>query len=311
MSDVLEIKNISKTFGKRKVLDGITFSVGEGEILGFLGPNGSGKTTTIKMILGLLGIDEGEILICSHNVEKDFEKAIANVGGIIENPEMYKMLTGRENLMQYARMYGGISKEKIEEVIKTVGLADRIDEKISKYSLGMRQRLGIAQAILHEPKLLVLDEPTNGLDPDGIKQLRLLFRSLSREKGTSVLVSSHMLAELDLMCDRIAIIDGGKITDIKTITEIRSVSEDDSIEYEIECAAENGAENFFKSKDIPFTVHENGRYAISYKKSAVPSLVKEMADSSISIYAVIPRQKTLEDAYLESTAHSGKGGGRA
>lgn len=307
MKNVLEINNISKSFGKKKVLDGITFTVNEGEIFGFLGPNGSGKTTTIKLVLGLLNIDEGEISVCGYNIKTDFEKAIANVGGIIENPEMYKNLTGRENLMQYARMYGGISKERIDEVVSIVGLEGRINDKISKYSLGMRQRLGIAQAILHRPKLLVLDEPTNGLDPDGIKQLRDIFKRITREEGASVIVSSHMLAELDLMCDRIAIIDRGRIADIRTMNEIRSVKDDDTGDYELECN-DAGIEEFLKEKNISFSKHENGRIAFAYKKSDIPALLKEIIEKDFAVFALVPRQKTLEEAYMETTSHNVKGG---
>ena len=305
MAKVLEIKNVSKSFGKKRILDNISFSVEEGEIMGFLGPNGSGKTTTIKMILGLLNIDRGDILVCGSNVKKNFEKAISNVGGIVENPEMYKNLTGYENLMQYKRMYADIPVSRVNEVVQIVGLEGRITDKISKYSLGMRQRLGIAQAILHEPKLLVLDEPTNGLDPDGIRQLRDIFRYLTREKHSSVLVSSHMLAELDLMCDRIAILDRGRIVDIRTMNEIRNVSEDDSNEYELECS---DVKDFFEKRAIPFEKRDSGRIALTYKKSGIPALVREMVESDISVYAVIPRQKTLEEAYMERTSHGAKGG---
>ena len=156
-AEVLEIKGLTKSLGGRNILCDINLSVNSGEVFGFLGPNGSGKTTTIKLILGLLNIQKGEIKICGYDVRRDFEKAMRNVGGIIENPEMYKYLTGRENLMQYTRMYDDVPTERIEEVIKTIRLEERIDDRISKYSLGMRQRLGIAQAIIHKPKLLVLD----------------------------------------------------------------------------------------------------------------------------------------------------------
>ena len=157
---VLSIKNVSKHLGKRKILSDITLDVHEGEIFGFLGPNGSGKTTTIKLILGLLRMESGQISICGHDNVKDFEAAMRCVGGIIENPEMYKYLTGRQNLEQYLRMYPELPRERIDEVIRLVRMESRINDKISKYSLGMRQRLGIAQAVLHHPKLLILDEPS-------------------------------------------------------------------------------------------------------------------------------------------------------
>lgn len=306
-SAVLEINNVSKSLGKKTILNGISFTVNEGEIFGFLGPNGSGKTTTIKMILGLLKVDAGQIIVCGRNVSTDFENAIKHIGGIIENPEMYRSLTGKENLRQYMRMYDNISEERLNEVIRTVGLEGRINDKISKYSLGMRQRLGIAQAMLHNPKLLVLDEPTNGLDPDGIKQLRDIFKKITRENGCSVLVSSHMLAELDLMCDRIAILDRGSIVDIKSMSEIRSVAEDATVEYELDCGNSNIG-MYLNMKDIPFTVHDNGRVCIMLKKADVPAFVKDMTCQGIELYALVPKTKTLEDAYMEMTSHDVPGG---
>ena len=186
MKAVLELKNVSKIMGKTKLVDNISLQVNKGEIFGFLGPNGAGKTTTIKMITGLYSISEGEIFIDGKSVRKNFEKALASVGGIIENPEMYGYLSGRDNLKIYARMQGGISKERINEVINLVKLGNRIDDKVSKYSLGMRQRLGVAQALLHKPSLLILDEPTNGLDPMGIKELRETLRELAEKDGLSV-----------------------------------------------------------------------------------------------------------------------------
>ncbi len=306
-SSVLEINNVCKTLNKKTILNGITFSVNEGEIFGFLGPNGSGKTTTIKMILGLLSVDEGQIIVCGRNVMTDFENAVKHIGGIIENPEMYKYLTGRENLMQYKRMYDNIPDSRLDEVIKTVGLEARIDDKISKYSLGMRQRLGIAQAMLHNPKLLVLDEPTNGLDPDGIKQLRDIFKKITRENACSVLVSSHMLAELDLMCDRIAILDRGKIVDIRTLSEIRNVSENEAVEYELDCG-DSDIGMLLNMKNMPFTVHENGHIAVMLKKSDVPGFVNSLVEQGITLYALIPKMKTLEDAYMEKTSHNVPGG---
>ncbi|MBE6038990.1 MAG: ABC transporter ATP-binding protein [Anaerofustis stercorihominis] len=231
MSTVLELKNVSKKLGGRKVVDNLSFCVDSGEIFGFLGPNGAGKTTTIKMIVGLLSVDSGEILVDGKSVKRNFEKAMQKIGGIIENPEMYEYMSGKANLKMYAKMYGRIPKKRIDEVVELVGLTGRINDKVKKYSLGMRQRLGLAQALLHEPKLLILDEPTNGLDPAGIKELRDTLRTLADEKGVSVLVSSHLLSEMELMCDRFLIIDKGVLTDIKSLKDIREQSIDGVGEY--------------------------------------------------------------------------------
>ncbi|MEG0359933.1 MAG: ABC transporter ATP-binding protein, partial [Anaerorhabdus sp.] len=165
--NVLEVKGLKKVIGKREIIKDLNFSVKEGEIYGFLGPNGAGKTTTIRMLVGLILPTEGDVKICGENLKKNKEKALKDVGAVVENPELYKYLSGRENLMQIARIRG-VSKEDVQELINLVGLENRINDKVKKYSLGMKQRLGLAAALIGNPKLLILDEPTNGLDPSGI-----------------------------------------------------------------------------------------------------------------------------------------------
>ena len=167
MAVALKIEHVNKFYGKRQILHDVCLETNTGEVFGFLGPNGAGKTTLIKLIVGLISMDGGSVSICGADIDKDFEGALRNVGGIVENPELYKYMTGMQNLRQYANMRKGVTKERIDEVVELVGLSNRINEKVSKYSLGMRQRLGLAQALLHKPKVLILDEPTNGLDPAG------------------------------------------------------------------------------------------------------------------------------------------------
>ena len=202
---VLSIKHLSKQFGARRILTDISLDIPSGEIFGFLGPNGSGKTTTIKLMLGLLNIDSGEISICGHDVKNDFEAAMSCVGGIIENPEMYKYLSGKENLELYRRMYDNVPRERIDELIKLVRLEARADDKIAKYSLGMRQRLGVAQALLNRPRLLVLDEPTNDLD---IVTLGILEEYLQAFRGC-VIVVSHDRYFVDKVADHLLVFCGG------------------------------------------------------------------------------------------------------
>lgn len=222
---IVSLRNVTKRIGGKTIIDKLTFDVPRGEIFGFLGPNGAGKTTTIRMMVGLMSITEGEIFIDGNNIKTDFEKAIRHVGAIVENPELYKYLSGYNNLVHYARMIPGITKHRIDEVVKLVKLENRINDKVSKYSLGMRQRLGVAQAILHKPSLLILDEPTNGLDPAGIRELRDYLRYLTKEEGITVIVSSHLLSEMELMCDRVAIIQQGKLVDIKLIQDFTGRNE--------------------------------------------------------------------------------------
>ena len=305
MKAVLELKNVSKFMNNKALVDDITFTVNEGEIFGFLGPNGAGKTTTIKMITCLYKISKGEIYIDGKSVKSQFEKALKGVGGIIENPEMYGYLSGRDNLKLYGRMHGGINKERIEEVVNLVKLGNRIDDKVSKYSLGMRQRLGVAQALLHNPKLLILDEPTNGLDPMGIKELREMLRNLAEKEKLSVMVSSHLLSEMELMCDRFGIIDGGKMIDIKTISDIKKSEFETHKSYYIEVDNKDDAIRIINDKYPEFNISEfeNG-IRLTCEKEELAKVNKELILNDISIYIVTIITKTLEEEFMNVTKGS-------
>ncbi|WP_194192333.1 ATP-binding cassette domain-containing protein [Clostridium chrysemydis] len=286
MNAVLELKDVTKRIGKKELVKGVTFTINKGEIFGFLGPNGAGKTTTIKMITGLYKITEGHIFVDGVNVSKNFKKALKGVGAIIENPEMYGYLTGRENLKIFGRMHDNVDAKRIEEVAKLVKLGNRIDDKVNKYSLGMRQRLGVAQALLHRPKLLILDEPTNGLDPMGIKELREMLRELSETEGLSVLASSHLLSEMELMCDRFGIIDSGKIIGIKTISDIKE--ENDKIHtYALDISDMDKA--FIVIEDIKNDVlakMKNDKLIITFSKEGFAKVNKRLVLNDIEEYEV-------------------------
>lgn len=309
MSKVLELKNVTKIMGKRRIVDNISFFINEGEIFGFLGPNGAGKTTTIKMITGLLKIDEGEIFISGKNVNKDFENALSRVGGIIENPEMYGYLSGRDNLEIYGRMHGKVSNERVDEIIRLVKLENRIDDKVKKYSLGMRQRLGLAQALLHNPKLLILDEPTNGLDPMGIKELRDTLRELAYKEGLAVLVSSHLLSEMELMCDRFGIIDNGKIIDMKTMKDIKNQESKSNSDYEIEvddiAKARDILNEVVKSRELEvnFKAEENMIY-LTATKQQVALVNKALVSGDVLVYSIEVVANSLEDEFMKITTGS-------
>lgn len=305
MKAVLELKNVSKIMGNTKLVDNISFQVNKGEIFGFLGPNGAGKTTTIKMITGLYSISEGEILIDGKSVEKQFEKALAGVGGIIENPEMYGYLSGRDNLKLYARMQGSVSKERINEVINLVKLDNRIDDKVSKYSLGMRQRLGVAQALLHKPSLLLLDEPTNGLDPMGIKELRETLRDLAEKEGLSVLVSSHLLSEMELMCDRFGIIDGGKMIDIKSKGEIKREEVVKLKTYLVDVGNKDKSLKLINTEFefLEATIDTEG-LKITCVREDLPKINRLLIKNDIDVFTSIVVTKTLEDEFMEVTKGS-------
>lgn len=216
---VLSVRHLKKKIGRKWIIKDVTFDVYAGEIFGFLGPNGAGKTTTIRMLVDLIKPTKGVVEVCGYPVHQKPEKALRYVGSIVENPEMYNYLTGFENLEHFARMLPDVTEERIYEVTEIVGLGQRIHDKVSTYSLGMRQRLGIAQALLGSPKLLILDEPTNGLDPKGIKELRAFIKKLANE-GLAVLVSSHLLSEIQILCDRVAIINKGEVLTVGKVDEL-------------------------------------------------------------------------------------------
>ena len=225
-SHVLSVNNITKRIGKKEIIKGVSFHIDEGEIFGFLGPNGSGKSTTLRMIVGLLRPTSGSISICGHSITKSFTKAMSNVGCIIEEPDLYSYATGMKNLEMIGYMSKNISRKDIMNAVELVGMEKRIGDKVSTYSRGMKQRLGLAQALLHNPRLLVLDEPTNGLDPQGIFEFREMVKALALEKNISVLVSSHLISEVQLMCTKVSIIRDGllvKTADVKDLVSSREV----------------------------------------------------------------------------------------
>ena len=223
MVRVLDTTGIRKKFGKNEILHSIDVHLEEGEIVGFVGPNGAGKSTFIKSILGLYHIDGGSIQICGYDLKKDFEKALRNVGCIVENPDLYDNISGRKNLKITSLMNGLKNNQKsIDTIVKLVKLENRIDDKVKTYSLGMKQRLGLAQALLNQPKLLILDEPTNGLDPLGIKELRSMLKEINKVYGMTIFISSHILSEIENVCDRIIMIDHASIVESVTMDEIKN-----------------------------------------------------------------------------------------
>ncbi len=293
---ILECKNLTKIFGKKQVLNQVSFEVFEGDILGFIGPNGAGKTTTIKLILGLQKITSGQVHINGYDIKNDFVKAIEKVGAIVENPDMYMYLTGRQNLNMIARLYKDVDKKRVEEVIKISGLDKRIDDKVSKYSLGMRQRLGIAAAILNRPNLLILDEPTNGLDPEGIKELRDLLTNLSKKEKMGILISSHNLAELESFCTKVCIIQNGSVIETTNIDELKN-NVSDSV-YTIEISSVK------KVTDVvgrPVEIINDNTFRVKLNQEEIPNIIKKLVEKDYLIYQVIRNQISLEDAFLIKT----------
>ncbi|MDD9148325.1 ABC transporter ATP-binding protein [Sporolactobacillus sp. CQH2019] len=299
----VKLEHVTKKFGSRTVIDDLSFEIYGGEVFGFLGPNGAGKTTTIRMVVGLMRMTKGNIFIQGHSVRGEFKQAMRQVGAIVENPEMYKFLTGYQNLIHYARMIPGIDRKRIDEVVGLVGLKERINEKVKRYSLGMRQRLGLAQALLHRPSVLILDEPTNGLDPQGIRDLRNYLHDLTRKEDVAVIVSSHLLSEMQLMCDRIGIIQEGKLLGVETVhafvqeggEKVRLTVDDGTLAAQVikeKLAIEADA---VEAQAIELAIH----------REKIPVVIDTLVMSKVKIYGVVSVTKSLEDRFLEVTGGKG------
>ena len=296
---ILKCEKLNKNFGKKQILKNVNLEINKGDILGFIGPNGAGKTTTIKLILGLQSITSGKVLINGHDVAKDFTKAIERVGAIVENPDLYMYLSGYENLKLIANLYNNIDEKRIQEVISLVKLEKRIKDKVSKYSLGMRQRLGIAQAIIHKPNLLILDEPTNGLDPEGIKEIRDLLLELAEKEKMAILISSHNLAELDNLCNKVSIIKNGEIIETSNIEQIKNEEKTQVQIFELDDA--NKVKNINRIKNKKIEVIDNQNITIEISKSEVPEIVKILVEQSVKIYSIREKEISLEEAFLKKT----------
>lgn len=303
MTAILSVKEVTKKIGGKTLVDRISFEVQEGEVFGFLGPNGAGKTTTIRMLVGLIKPTSGLIEIGGYNVQKNFKEAMRQIGSIVENPELYGYLTGWENLEQFARMLGNVSRQRIEEVVKQVNLEKRIHEKVKTYSLGMKQRLGIAQALLGRPKLLILDEPTNGLDPKGIRELRAFVKQLVKEEGISVFISSHLLNEIQAMCNRVAIINHGKTITVGTIEELMKKA-NEKVEWVVEPL--EVAEKIISGQERIVEVFHDENKIISFMDAKlVGTYNKRLVESGVTVHRVTPTVATLEDFFMELTGGDG------
>lgn len=288
---ILKVTNLNKRFGKKEVLKDVSFEINEGDILAFIGPNGAGKTTTIKCILGLQRKTHGSIVINGYDINKNFVKAINKVGCIVESPDVYMYLTGYENLKLQASLYPGVLEESLEKIIRLVGLENRIYDKVSKYSLGMRERLGIAISLVNNPNLLILDEPTNGLDPEGIKELRELLLKLSKE-GIGILISSHNLSELESFCNKVCIISKGKIIEENTIESIKEVDEN---KYIIKISDTKKVKSLLSKTD---KVIDDKHLEVIKDEEEIAKFIKELVKLDIDIYEVKKEVLSLEEAFI-------------
>ncbi len=294
---ILKCEKLTKRFGTKTILKDCSFEIFEGDILAFIGPNGAGKTTTIKLILGLQNITSGNVIINGYDVEKDFVKAIDKVGAIVENPDLYMNLTGRQNLELIANYYKDVTKKRIDKVVELTGLKNRINDKVGKYSLGMRQRLGIAQALLNSPKLLILDEPTNGLDPEGIKELRDLMLSLAKDEKIAIFVSSHNLSELESFCNKVCIIQNGSIIETSEVNKLKRKAAKPV--YSLELSKTTGLKKLLSK--YKFETTNDNTISIEITKNDVPQLLKTLLDNKIKVFSCVEKEMSLEEAFLKRT----------
>lgn len=288
---ILKVKDLNKKFGKKEVLKSVSFEINEGDILAFIGPNGAGKTTTIKCILGLQRLTKGSITINGYDIKKNFVKAIEKTGCIVESPDVYMYLTGYENLKLQASLYANIKEDSLTNIIRLVGLENRIYDKVSKYSLGMRQRLGIAISLVNNPNLLILDEPTNGLDPEGIKELRELLLKLSK-RGMGILISSHNLSELESFCNKVCIMSKGEIIEENSISKIKEIDEN---KYIIKVKDTKKIKKLLNSND---KIIDDNYIEVIKDEKEIAEFIKVLVNNNIDIYEVKKEVLTLEEAFM-------------
>ena len=294
--NILLVENVTKVINKKSIVKDLNFSIDEGEILGFLGPNGAGKSTTLRMIVGLSKPTSGKIEICGHSVTEKYIKSMSNVGCIIEGPDLYNYMSGMDNLKMFAAMSKDISEKDIYDVVELVGLKNRIKDKVRNYSLGMKQRLGLAQALINNPKLLILDEPTNGLDPSGINEFRNLVKNLAKERNISVLVSSHLMSEIELMCDKVAIIKNGIILKSAMVKDLLNTQE----VFWILNDNEKGREILKNHWKIDSKI-VGERLESEIDLSVLGEINNSFFKEGIMIKIVNNKNKTLEDLFLKLT----------
>lgn len=295
---IIEVQHLSKRFGTFDAVKDVNFTVYKGDVFGFLGPNGAGKSTSIRCLLSLIQADRGEIKIFGQSLASNRSQILARTGSIIEKPDFYKYLSAYQNLAIFSRISGAnVSRKEIEAMLDFVGLAGRQQDKVAGFSHGMKQRLGIAQTLLHKPDLIILDEPTTGLDPQGIIDIRNLILRLRDEQGKTVLLSSHLLAEMELIANRMVIINKGKTLVEGEVAQLLN-AEELVVQLEIDKAAAAKqwiADHFSNVELISSTEHH---LELAMDKSGVAELNKSLVEQGFNIYAIESKRK-LEDYFIK------------
>lgn len=300
MEKIIEVRNLKKDFGNLHAVSGVSFDVFSGNIFGFLGPNGAGKSTTIRMILSLISPTSGTIKIFGRNLSTDREGILKKVGAIVEKPDLYGYLSVYENIRILSRLSGyNASRRRIMEVLETVGLEDRAYDKVKTFSHGMKQRAGIAQALIHEPDLIILDEPTNGLDPQGMVEIRKLIQRLNKERGMTILLSSHLLHEVELLADRMVIINKGKVVVEGSVSEL--LNSDEMKVTVVVDDEKRAAELLHRNGYGPgITSAEKGELVLQLDHRQISEVNRILVENNIRVSELIP-VRTLEDYFLSLT----------
>lgn len=299
-STIIEAKNLSKSFGKFKAVEDLSFAINHGDVYGFLGQNGAGKSTTMRMLLGLIFPDEGSVYIKGEKFANSSRHLLKHIGAVIERPDLYKYLSGWDNLRMFAQMSGvPITTNRLHEVLDVVGLKGREQDKVKGYSQGMKQRLGIAIAMVHNPDLLILDEPTNGLDPQGIYEMRILIQRLSKDFGKTILISSHLLHEIEQIATRMIIINRGKKVVEGDVTTLLSP---DDTNINVRIAANNGIVNALQLTQWAASMVNSNVDDLQFRMnpSHIPALNKWLVEQGIDVYE-INASHSLEAYFLSLT----------
>ena len=309
----LVAEHLTKRFGARTAVDDLSLTVEEGKVYGFLGPNGAGKTTTIRMLLGLIAPTSGSVRIFGSDIRREFKQAIRAVGAMVEGPAFYPFLKARKNLELFAGLSGGVPKGRIESVLEQVGLQARAGEKVSGFSQGMKQRLGIALALLEKPRLLVLDEPTNGLDPQGTREVRELIREIRDEGRTTVLLSSHLLGEMELICDRVAVLAQGRMLREGSLDELLG-SEAGVIQVELDPERSDAAKALLEEcfevgvtrlraghLELKAAQTEGGTGSAAAAGFGAADVNRVLFDQGFSVHGLVASRRTLEQVFVELT----------
>lgn len=298
---MLSIQHLSKRFGSFTAVDDLSFSVNAGEVYGFLGQNGAGKSTTIRMILSLIKPTAGSINVFGLSIEKDREKILQKTGAVVEKPDLYKYLTAYENMKLFSRLSGmTLGRKELMRQLAVVGLEKRANDKVGVYSQGMKQRLGIAVALVHDPSLIILDEPTNGLDPQGIADIRNLILMLSKEQNKTLLVSSHLLSEIEQIADSMVIIDKGKKVVEGKVSELLNPGK---VQMEIITLDNISAKQLIASSSWAggLKISSNEKILVETEKSAVPNLTRFLVENGVELIS-LRSANTLEAYFLSLTS---------